>query len=112
MIGPVDETTNNADYDIEVTAVDVETGDLIDFTGAIIVVAMKDGEGCRKLEARTDNGSIVILDVGVIGISFPVEQMRCVLPGSYNIGGVYKLNDKTVPLLLGTVTVVDGVAFI
>lgn len=112
MIRPAEEAANNADYDIEITATDEETGDLIDFNGADIVVTMSDGERCKKLSATTAEGSIVILGLGVIGVSFSATEMRCVQPGSYNIGGVYKLNDKTVPLFIGTVTVVDGVAFI
>jgi hypothetical protein len=103
-------TTNNADWKTKFQFTDAETGDLIDFTGATIEIAVKDFDGCQKIEATTDNGMIAITGTGLFELNVPVSSMESLCPGTYQIGGVYSLNGDTVSLFTGSLAVISGVA--
>jgi len=103
-------TTNNADWKTQFQFNDADTGDLIDFTGATIEVSVKDFDGCQKIEARTDNGLIVIVSTGIFEVDVPASTMASLCPGTYKIGGVYSLNDETISLFTGSLAVISGVA--
>lgn len=102
-------TANNADWKTQFEFTDSDTGDVIDFTGATIEVEVKDQNRCKKIEARTDNGKITINSDGFL-VLVPAEEMKCLCPGSYNLGGVYSLNGETISLFTGTLSIIDGVA--
>lgn len=103
-------TTNNADWRTQFQFTDADTGDLIDFTGATIEIAVKDFDGCQKIEATTENGMITIQETGIFELVVPVATMTGLCPGTYQIGGVYSLNDETVSLFTGTLAIISGVA--
>lgn len=103
-------TTNNADWRTQFQFTDAETGDLIDFTGASIEIEVRDFDGCQKIEASTSNGMITIQDVGIFELVVPASTMAGLCPGTYQIGGVYSLNDETVSLFTGTLAIISGVA--
>lgn len=111
MLNATEETTNNADFDLVIEAVDADTKEHIDFSGGDIVVAVRDGSGAERLRASTQDATVEILDVGIIGVSFLAEQMRNLRPATYKIGAVCKINNKTFSIFIGSVVVVDGVAF-
>jgi hypothetical protein len=102
--------TNNADWKTQFQFNDADSGDLIDFTGATIEIEVKDFDGCLKIEATTGNGKIVIVSTGIFELDVPVSDMANLCPGTYKIGGVYSLNDETIPLFTGSLSVIDGVA--
>lgn len=102
--------TNNADWRTQFQFTDAETGDLIDFTGATIEIAVKDFDGCQKVEATTDNGMIAIVSTGIFELNVPASTMEGLCPGTYQIGGVYSLNDETVSLFTGSLAIISGVA--
>ena len=102
--------TNNADWKTQFQFTDGETGDLIDFTGAKIEIDVKDFDGCRRICASTDNGKIAIISTGVFELDIPASEMQCLCPGSYQVGGVYSLNDETISLFTGTLSITNGVA--
>lgn len=103
-------TTNNADWKTQFQFTDGETGDLLDFTGATIEVEVKDADNCRRIQASTGNGKITIVGLGTFELDIPAHEMKCLPPGSYQIGGVYSLNDETVSLFVGSLSIVSGVA--
>lgn len=103
-------TTNNADWKTDFVFTDGETGDPLDFTGAYIEVEIKDGDRCRRVEASTSNGKISIIALGTFELAIPASEMKCLHPGSYNIGGLYQLNDETISLFTGSLSIIDGVA--
>lgn len=103
-------TTNNADWKVNFQFNDGDTGDLIDFTGASIEIEVRDDRGCLRIEATTDNGKLTLLSLGVIQMLIPAAEMSNLCTGQYNIGGVYELNDETISLFTGTLTIIDGVA--
>lgn len=101
--------TNNADWKTQFEFRDLETGDLIDFTGAVIEIEVKDQDRCKRIEATTSNSKITINSSG-FELSVPASEMQSLCAGSYLIGGVYQLNGETISLFTGTLSVVDGVA--
>lgn len=103
-------TTNNADWKTQFQFTDGDTGDLIDFTGAYIEVEVKDQDRCKKIEASTSNGMIVIQSLGTFELTVPADKMKCMCPASYLIGGLYQLNGETNALFTGTLSIIDGVA--
>ena len=103
-------TTNNADWKTIFEFTDGDTGDLIDFTGAYIEVEVKDQDRCKRLEASTTNGMIVIQESGTFELTIPADKMRCLCPASYLIGGLYQLNGEIISLFTGTLSIIDGVA--
>ena len=102
--------TNNADWKTQFQFTDGETGDLLDFTGATIKLAVKDADGCQRLTASTDDGKIAIISTGLFELDIPASEMQCLCPGSYQVGGVYSLNDETISLFTGTLSITNGVA--
>lgn len=101
---------NNADWNMQLQVTDADTGALMDFTGASIEIAVKDQNNCEKLTATVDNGKITLPSTGVIEWLFPVTDMQGLCAGQYKMGGVYKLNGKTIALFTGELSVVDLVA--
>jgi hypothetical protein len=102
-------TTNNADWKTQFQFTDADTGDLIDFTGATIEVEVRDFDGCLRIEASTDNGLITIQSAGIFEVDVPAATMAGLCPGAYQIGGVYSLNDETISLFTGSLSIVSGV---
>lgn len=102
--------TNNADWKTQFQFTDGDTGELIDFTGAIIEIDVKDFDGCRRIQASTGNGKITIQSIGIFELDVPASEMACLCPGSYAIGGVYSLNSETISLFTGSLAIVSGVA--
>lgn len=102
--------TNNADWKTQFQFTDGETGDLLDFTGATIEIEVKDQDHCRKIEATIDNGMITIVGPGTFELDVPASKMRCLCPGTYDLGGVYSLNDEIISLFTGSLSIISGVA--
>lgn len=103
-------TTNNSDWRTQFQFTDGETGDLLDFTGATIEVEVRDADWCKRIEATTSNGKITIVGLGTFELDIPAQEMKCLYPGSYQIGGVYSLNDEIISLFVGSLSIVSGVA--
>ena len=102
--------TNNADWKTQFQFNDADSGDLIDFTGATIEISVRDFDGCQKIEATTGNGMITIQDTGIFELDIPAATMAGLCPGTYQVGGVYSLNDETISLFTGSLAIVSGVA--
>lgn len=105
-----DAATNNADWKTQFQFNDSDSGDLIDFTGATIEVEVRDFDGCLKIEATTANGKIVIISTGIFELTVDDSEMANLCPGTYQVGGVYRLNDETISLFTGSLAVTSGVA--
>lgn len=105
------EASNKADWVVQIAAVDAETDEEIDFTGADISFAVKDSCGVQVLSALTSDATITLLADGtLIQVQFTEEQMASICRGRYSLGCVYEINDETTQLLTGYVDVYDGIA--
>lgn len=100
--------TSNRDWTWQFSCTDEETGDAIDFTGATIVIGINDASDIEVISASTDDGKITLVDSGVIQLAIPYSETN-LEAGSYTIGGYYQLNDETLDLLSGTITVRKGI---
>jgi hypothetical protein len=103
-------TPNNADWKTLFEFTDAETGDLVDFTGANIQIEVKDFDGCLRIEATTGNGKIAIIGTGQFELTVAASEMQNLCAGTYKVGGVYLLNDETISLFTGSLSISDGVA--
>jgi len=83
-------------------------GQLIDFTGAFIAIAIEDQDGCQKVLATTGNGRITIISTGVIEVDLTYSDMD-LCAGSYPFGGYYQLNGETIDLFGGDLSIQKGI---
>ena len=83
-------------------------GQLIDFTGAFIALAIEDQDGCQRVLATTANGKITIISTGLIEVDLTYSDMA-LCSGSYLMGGYYQLNGETIDLFLGDLSIQKGI---
>lgn len=101
--------SNKADWIIDISATDEDTGLDIDFTGALVKFVVTDENNCQKLSATIGSG-ITQPTTGVLQVQFTPAQMETLCAGSYQLGCVFNLNGETDQLLVGTVSIYDGVS--
>lgn len=102
------EFVSNRDWGpFQIICEDEDTGELIDFTGATIAIAINDADGCQRILATNGNGKISVPSTGVIEIFIPASETN-VGPGTYGIGGYYQLNGFTPDLIGGSISVTEG----
>jgi hypothetical protein len=100
--------TSNRDWVTQFQFNDADTGSLIDFTGASIVMAVEDQDGCQVIYASTGNGMISIISTGIIQLSVPWASMN-LCAGAYNMGGYYTLSGGKIDLFEGTLSLRKGI---
>lgn len=106
-LGPV---SNKQTWTQVFEAIDADTGDDLDLTGASIVLEVRDPRDCSiRLSATTANGKIVIVDTGVFQVSFPASDMKTLCAQTYEVGCTVTINDATLQYIIGTVAVLDGI---
>jgi hypothetical protein len=103
------ETSNRANWSVQVSATDADTGEAIDFSAASITVAVKDDQGCQRLLATTGNGKVTLPTTGTMQFDFADSEMRQLCPATYQIGAIYETVDGPFQLFVGTVSIYDGV---
>lgn len=101
--------TNKADWTVQIQVNDADTGDLIDLTGAEINVRVIDDQRCQRLNATVGDG-VSIIDTGIFQFEFSADQMKGLLPGSYQVGCVALVGGVTLQIFVGTVSIIDGIA--
>jgi hypothetical protein len=115
ITGPFEEVSNRADFTDVIEVHDGDTHELIDITGASIQIEVGRqtrppwGSGDIVLRASTDDGSITILSTNVFDFIFPVEKMRALEPGNYDVGVTIKRDGRTAQQAIGSLPVVDGI---
>lgn len=103
------DASNRADFVVEFSATDADTGDDIDFTG--FDIAFKIADDCATvIEATTANGLIILPTSTVLQLTIPASRMAALWPKTYQIGAVFEFNGETTQLLVGSFVVYDGVA--
>lgn len=105
------DASNTADFILQVSATDADTGVNIDFTGAAVSFVIQDDNGVSQLTASIGSG-ITQPSSTVLQVQFTSAQMQTLQPGNYKVGCVYKINGETDQLLTGSLSVYDGIATI
>lgn len=100
--------TSYRDWKTQFQFTDADTGALIDFTGAVIAIAVYDQDGCQRILATTGNGLISIISTGIFEMDIPESQMN-LCAGSYDMGGYYQLNGETIDLFEGSLSIRRGI---
>jgi hypothetical protein len=82
----------------------------IDLTGLTLVFSIRDKNGCPRLTATTDDGSITLLDIGQFRWFFTLQQMSSLCVGTFSCGMTLETADQsqTVQLFTGRLPVIDG----
>lgn len=105
------DASNKADFVVDISATDADTGADIDFTGAAVSIAiMRDDDHCYSLITSSIGNGITQPSATVLELTIPASKMAALRPGSYRIGGLYTLNGSTIQLLVGDFVVYDGIA--
>lgn len=102
------EASNKADLIVDISATD-EAGADINFTGADVAFAIRDANRCEKITLTVGSG-ITLIDPLTLELHFTSDQMSTLFIGAYDIGGIMRLNGVTEQLLIGTLSVYDGIA--
>lgn len=103
------ETTNRQDWIFFLQAVDADTGEDVDLTGALIVVAVADQDGCQRLYGSTDDGIVTLPTTSVIKVWFVNASMKALCAATYLIGVTITINGETVEPLTGSVNITGGI---
>jgi hypothetical protein len=104
------DASNKADFVVDFSATDAETGDDIDFTGASVAIKVT-GDNCWvAVDATITNGLITQPSSTVLELKIPAATMATLKAGTFQIGGVYSLNGETIQLFVGDFVVYDGIA--
>jgi len=102
--------SNQADWIFDVVATNADTGDAVDFSAATaITFEVNDFDGCRRFVGALSSG-VTLPAIGTIEVLVPKATMQNLCAGSYPIGMTYTMNGETDQILIGTVSVYDGVA--
>lgn len=101
--------SNKADFVVDFSATDAETGDDIDFTGATVSIKIGQ-EHCAPMITATIGSGITQPSGLILELTITAAQMAVFRPGSYRIGGVYSLNGSTIQIFVGDFVVYDGIA--
>jgi len=111
MLQAVFEPVSNREDWVEQCEVRDENNALVDLTGAVIVMAVRDrSTKTNLLNAKTADNTIVIQGPGLFQFTFPVSQMRGLdASKAYDIGCTIQLNGVTQQFFIGSVSVLDGI---
>ena len=109
--GHVAAASNRADLLFAVELVDPVTNDNVDFTGALITVALRlTAQSTPSLSGTNQDGHIIVTGHGVFEVHFTRDEMARFPAGDMDIGITVRLNDGvTYQLFAGQLPVVDGV---
>lgn len=101
--------SNKADFIVDFSAIDVDTDEAIDLTGAEVSIKIKEDD-CYERYSATIGDGITQPSSTVLELTIPAATMMRLWPKSYRIGCVYSLNGETVQLFEGNFVVQDGIA--
>jgi hypothetical protein len=123
--GNISTASNRADWQETITLADQDTGEAIDISLARITMTvrrLRRGQGYftdyfygpalpvdALLTGSTDTGEITVVDAGTFQWLFPFTRMACLCQGEYQIGVRISQGGSTMQLVIGTVTVLEGI---
>lgn len=111
MIGPLGEASNKAHLVFVIDVIDSDTGGALDITGADITVSIRDPDTKSIIVSVTVGDGVVISEsvTGRAQVTFTPDQMGALCVKTYEVGAVMDLDDFTYQLLIGKLSVLDGI---
>lgn len=105
--GSLGKVSNREDWTQTIECVD-ENGDDVTITGATIELAVrKKGDSAPTLTADTSDG--ITISTPSFTFSFTSDDLGGLDPGQYEVGVVIEINSVRTQLIVGTVSIVDGI---
>jgi hypothetical protein len=90
--------------------IDSETGDNIIIDDCNVTLTVKEqNNGRAVLTGSSDGGEITFPEEGVFMWEFSVDQMKAFCAGTYDIGVRISRDGITRQLVIGTLTILDGI---
>lgn len=111
LTGTLSPVSNRATWSESVAIDDEETGEAIDLSDVdeITIAIRTQGSSTPVLSATLTGEQITIIETGVFQFEFSESQMGGLCPQTYEIGCTLEKDDQSVQLLIGTVSVLDGI---
>jgi hypothetical protein len=110
--GTLAAANNRPDWQFALEVIDPETNDPIDLPGATIKVAIRPpGQGLPVLAGSNSDGHVVVTGDGNFNVTFSLNEMSSLAPGSYDVGLTVTTADGLTYAVLAncSLPVVDGV---
>jgi|SRR5215468_763807 len=109
LTGTLEATSNREHWIVDWEVRDENSNELVNLTGAVIVVFVRDQNTKEALvQGSIADGHVHISDVGVFNFVFTPDEMQSLVAGSYDAFVRITLNTITHQILAGTLPVVDG----
>jgi hypothetical protein len=106
--GQIAEISNREDFEILYEALDDDTNEAINLASAAIDFEIRD-QGCRRIVASIENGKITLVEPSVFRTFIGKEEIKCLCAGTYEVGVTIENAGITRSLIVGSISVVDGV---
>lgn len=108
--GNLGTVSNRETWEQSVRVVD-QNGNAVTITGATITLAVRKQPSSSgdSADLTADTTSGITIATPVFTFRFEVASMRALDPGNYDVGCTILLSGDTTQLIVGTVTVVDGI---
>jgi hypothetical protein len=123
--GNISTASNRADWQETIALADQDTGDPIDLSLARITMTVRPLRRSpgyftdyfygpmlpvdASLTGSTDTGEITVVDAGTFQWLFPFTRMASLCQGEYQIGVRISQDVRVTQLVIGTVTVFEGI---
>jgi hypothetical protein len=123
--GNISTASNRADWQETIALADQDTGEPIDLSLARITMTVRPlrrGQGYftdyfygpalpvdAMLTGSTDTGEITVVDTGIFQWLFPFTRMASLCQGEYQIGVRISQDVRVTQLIIGTVSIFEGI---
>lgn len=106
--GSLDAVANNETWELTISCTDTDSGELIDFTGCLVEMELKDQNGGRCLSASTDDGGIILNEPTALTLTIDMDRMRTFCAGTYLIGIRASRDGRYASLAACTLPIIEG----
>jgi len=104
-------TTNRQDWQFQFRLIDSETGTPVALTeDDVLKLRVRDCRYWREsLTAESGDDHVEIIDGIAFQITFPRSEMQGLCQHQYEVGATFERDGEISQILIGTVTVLDGI---
>lgn len=105
--GSLPTVANNETWELALSFTDDGTKELIDFTGCLIEMDVRDENRCRLISASTDDGGIVLVEPTVAIMTVAKSVMSKICAGTYSVTMTASRDGRYASLINGYVPVIS-----